>query len=212
MKIYEALSESIMDGQLKPGDPIIIEQIAAELGVSPTPVRESLARLAEQGVITKGQNGRMSVLQLSPGHVRDIYLVRGALEGLAAELAAPHITPAQLETLRDDLADILAMVDQGDYQQYIAAADEIFSLILNAANSPTLSRELAVLRLHTGFVRSLTKRFVADYVQVIHDELRAVVDALAAADPVAARQTMETYMRNSGRRVSQLIQMAGADG
>ncbi|MGH7964676.1 MAG: GntR family transcriptional regulator, partial [Candidatus Binatia bacterium] len=119
MKIYEALSERIMDGHLKPGDPIIIEQVAAQLEVSPTPVRESLARLAEQGVITKGRNGRMSVQQLTPEYVRDIYLVRGALEGLLAELAAPRITETQIATLRDDLADILTTVNRGHYQQYI---------------------------------------------------------------------------------------------
>lgn len=206
MKIYDALSERIMDGQLKPGDPIIIEQVAAQLGVSPTPVRESLARLAEQGLITKGQNGRLSLVRISTEHVCDVYQVRGALEGLAAELAAPHITPSDIETLRIALDDILAMVDQGEYQQYIAAADDIFGVILQAANSPALTRELAVLRLHTGFVRSMTKRFIRDYVQVIHDELQVVVDALVAADPVAARHAMEFHMRNSGVRVAQLIQ------
>lgn len=208
MKIYDALSERIMDGQLRPGDPIIIEQVAVQLGVSPTPVRESLARLAEQGVITKGQNGRLAVVRISTDHVRDVYQVRGALEGLAAELAAPRITPRDVVTLRVALDDILAMVDQGEYQQYIAAADDIFGVILQAANSRTLTRELAVLRLHTGFVRSMTKRFIRDYVQVIHDELQVVVDALAAADPIAGRWAMETYLRNSGERVAQLIQIA----
>lgn len=211
MKIYEALSERIMDGHLMPGDPIVMEQVAAQLEVSPTPVRESLARLAEQGVITKGRNGRMSVLQLTPEYVRDIYLVRGALEGLAAELAAPHITERAIATLRDDLADIPAMVDLGDYQQYIVAVDDIFVVIESTVNSQTLSRELTVLRLHTGFVRSLTKRFLSDYVQVIHDELEAVVDALAVHDPAAARQAMETYMRHSGRRVSRILSVAGDD-
>ena len=207
IEIYDALSERIMDGQLQPGDPIIIEQVAVQLGVSPTPVRESLARLAEQGLITKGQNGRLALVRISPEHVRDVYRVRAALEGLAAELAAPRITSDDIETLRVALDDILAMVDQGEYQQYIAAAEDIFGVILQAANSPALTRELAVLRLHTGFVRSMTKRFIGNYVQVIHDELRVVVDALVAADPAAARQAMEVYLRNSGDRVAHLIQI-----
>jgi DNA-binding GntR family transcriptional regulator len=211
MKIYDALSERIMDGHLKPGDPIIIEQVAAQLGVSPTPVRESLARLAEQGVITKGRNGRMSVLELTPAYVRDTYLVRSALEGLAAELAAPRITEEEIETLRFDLVEILRMVDQSDYQQYIVAADDIFSVIEATANNPTLSRELTVLRLHTGFVRSLTKGFLPDYVQVIHDELEAVVDALATHDPEASRNAMETYVRHSGQRVSRILHMVDDD-
>jgi DNA-binding GntR family transcriptional regulator len=212
MIIYDALAERLMNGQLKPGDPIVIEQVADELGVSPTPVRESLARLAEQGVITRGQNGRHSVLRINPDHVRDVYMVRGTLEGLAAELAAPRLTPQDIETLRIALADMLAMVDQGDYPQYIAAADDIFAVILNAADSPNLTRELAVLRLHTGFVRSLTRRFIKDYVQVIHDELEAVVDALAAADGAGARQAMEIYLRNSGQRVAHLLPLVDPDG
>jgi DNA-binding GntR family transcriptional regulator len=209
MQIYEALSERILDGYLKPGDPIIIEQVAAQLGVSPTPVRESLARLAEQGVITKGRNGRMSVQQLTPRYVRDIYLVRGTLEGLLAELAAPRVTAKDIQTLRDDLADILTTIDRGDYQQYIVAVDDIFGVIEGVVDSQTLSRELFVLRLHTGFVRSLTKRFVADYIQVLHDELQALVDGLADRDPVAARQAAERYVRNSGHRVAQILGMDG---
>lgn len=205
MKIYEALSERIMDGQLKPGDPIIIEQVASQLEVSPTPVRESLARLAEQGVITKGRNGRMSVQRLTPEYVRDIYLVRSVLEGLLAELAAPRISDEQVTSLRDDLADILTTVDRGDYQQYIVAVDDIFAVIEAIVDSQTLSRELFVLRLHTAFVRSLTKRFVGDYIQVLHEELLALVDALAVRDPVAARQAAELYVRNSGRRVARIL-------
>ncbi|MGH8006776.1 MAG: GntR family transcriptional regulator [Candidatus Binatia bacterium] len=205
MKIYEALSERIMDGHLKPGDPIIIEQVAAQLEVSPTPVRESLARLAEQGVITKGRNGRMSVQQLTPEYVRDIYLVRGALEGLLAELAAPRITETQIATLRDDLADILTTVNRGHYQQYIVAVDDIFGVVEGVVGSQTLSRELFVLRLHTAFVRSLTKRYVAEYIQVLHEELQALVDALADRDPAKARLAAERYVRNSGRRVAQIL-------
>lgn len=205
MKIYGVLSESIMEGHLKPGKSIIIEQIASQLGVSPTPVRESLIRLAEQGVITKGENGRLSLRRLTPSYVRDTYLVRSVVEGLAAELAAPRISESDIRTIRDDLDDILTTINQGDYQQYIASADDIFSLIEGAADSMILSRELSVLRLHTGFIRSLTKKYIGDYVQIIHDELFVVADGLAARDPDLARQAMETYVRNSGRRVAKLL-------
>lgn len=207
MKIYGALSERIMDGYLKPGKSIIIEQIASQLGVSPTPVRESLIRLAEQGVITKGENGRFSLRRLTPSYVRDTYLVRSVIEGLAAELAASRISESDLATIRDDLDDILTTINQGDYQQYIASADDIFRLIEGAADSMILSRELSVLRLHTGFVRSLTKKYIGDYVQTIHDELLVVADGLTARDPNLARQAMETYIRNSGRRVAMLLNL-----
>jgi hypothetical protein len=57
----------------------------------------------------------------------------------------------------------------------------------------------------------MTKRFIKDCIYEIHDELKAVVDALAVADPLAARKTMEVYMRNSGHRVAGLLHLADVD-
>lgn len=205
MKIYEALSESLISGLLAPGKPIIIEQVAQQLNVSPTPVRESMTRLAEQGVLVRGSNGRLSVAQLTPAYIRDIYLVRSVLEGLAAELAAPRVSPEILDAINVDLEDILTSVENEDYQQYVAAVDDIFIRIEQAANSTTLSRELSVLRLHCAYVRSLTKKRVKDYITPIHDELNVVAAFLENRDSKQARCAMETYFRNSGGRVAEIL-------
>lgn len=209
VKIYEALTERIVAGELRPGDPIIIEQIAAMLEVSPTPVRESLARLAEQGVITKGRNGRMSVLQLTPEYVRDSYFVRGALEGLAAELAATRITVEELAALHDHVESVSQYTTAGDFSLYKDAIDEIYSIIEAAAANPTLSRELAVLRFHTAFIRSRTRRYFPEQLDAIHRELRALVDALTRGDPEGARDAVVANMRNAGQRVAMLLQQRG---
>lgn len=209
VKIYEALTERIVAGELRPGDPIIIEQIAAMLEVSPTPVRESLARLAEQGVITKGRNGRMSILQLTPDYVRDSYFVRGALEGLAAELAATRITQEETVILHSSVAELQEYTTTGDFSLYKDSIDEIFNTIETAAASPTLSRELAVLRFHTAFIRSRTRRYFPEHLDAIHRELRVLVDALSRGDPDAARQAAIANMRNAGQRVATLLQQRG---
>jgi DNA-binding GntR family transcriptional regulator len=209
IKIYEALTERIVAGELRPGDPIIIEQVAAMLEVSPTPVRESLARLAEQGVITKGRNGRMSVLQLTPDYVRDSYIVRGALEGLAAELATPRLSDEAIATLHHDVADILAHTIAGNFGQYMVAIDELYNTIETAADSPTLSRELSVLRFHTAFIRSRTRRYFPEKCDNIHHEIRVLVDALTSRDPDAARRAAVANMTNAAHRVAALLQQRG---
>lgn len=209
VKIYEALAERIVAGELRPGDPIIIEQIAAMLDVSPTPVRESLARLAEQGVITKGRNGRMSVLQLTPEYVRDSFFVRGALEGLAAELAATRITADELATLQNHVEAIAQYTTLGDFSLYKDSIDEIYNIIEAAAANPTLSRELSVLRFHTAFIRSRTRRYFPEQLDAIHRELRALVDALARGDAQGARDTAVSNLRNAGQRVATILQQRG---
>lgn len=209
IKIYEALTERIVAGELRPGDPIIIEQIATMLDVSPTPVRESLARLAEQGVITKGRNGRMSVLKLTPDYVRDSYYVRAALEGLAAEMAAPTITDEAIVALHHGLADVLAHTNSGDFAAYKFAIDEIFGIIESTVASPTLSRELTVLRFHTAFIRSRTRHYFPEQLDAIHHELRDLVDALTRREPIAAREAAVANLRNAGERVALLLQLRG---
>ncbi len=209
VKIYEALTERIVAGELRPGDPIIIEQVAAMLDVSPTPVRESLARLAEQGVITKGRNGRMSVLQLTPEYVRDSYFVRGALEGLAAEMAAPRISDEEIDTLHHDVAEILEHTSTGNFRLYKEAIDEVFIIIEAAAASPTLSRQLSVLRFHTAFIRSRTRHYFPEQLDDIHRELKILVEALSRRDPDEARRAAVANMRNAGQRIATLLQLRG---
>ncbi|MQA10704.1 MAG: FCD domain-containing protein [Pseudonocardiaceae bacterium] len=90
-----------MGGLLPAGTSVPQDEIARRLGVSITPVREALRRLESEGLISYRAHRGATVAELSQDAARELYLLRGAIEGLCARLAADRITEAELGRLRE---------------------------------------------------------------------------------------------------------------
>jgi DNA-binding GntR family transcriptional regulator len=86
-QVYEALTDSISIGRLQPGERLVLDRLAEQLGVSQTPIREALARLMHDGIIEEAPHGKLRMISITPRYVSDAFLVRASLEGVAAELA-----------------------------------------------------------------------------------------------------------------------------
>jgi len=96
---YALILEAIDTGVYRPGDRLVESELAERFGVSRTPVREALQRLETQSLLTR--DGRsLIVASLDHTQLAELYIVRGALEGLAARLAARHATPEEVCVLR----------------------------------------------------------------------------------------------------------------
>lgn len=107
---YEMILEAIDTGTYKPGSRLVESELADRFGVSRTPIREALQRLETQSLLTR--DGRsLIVASLDHSQLSELYVVRGALEGLAARLAARHATPEELAVLRDMLESDRSLVN-----------------------------------------------------------------------------------------------------
>ncbi len=107
---YELILEAIDTGVYKPGSRLVESELADRFGVSRTPIREALQRLETQSLLTR--DGRsLIVASLDHSQLSELYVVRGALEGLAARLAARHATPEELAVLRDMLESDRALLN-----------------------------------------------------------------------------------------------------
>jgi DNA-binding transcriptional regulator YhcF (GntR family) len=103
--IAVALEDEIVSGAIAPGSVLRQEQLSERFQVSRTPIREALNRLEALGLVSLEPNRSVRVRTLSRGELREAFLVRAELEGLAAELAAPRMTDGDLPTfLRRDAA------------------------------------------------------------------------------------------------------------
>ncbi|MDA9208144.1 GntR family transcriptional regulator [Octadecabacter sp.] len=110
---YELILEAIDTGIYVPGSRLVESELAERFGVSRTPIREALQRLETQSLLTR--DGRsLIVASLDHSQLSELYVVRGALEGLAARLAARHATPEELAVLRDMLDADRKLVDDPD--------------------------------------------------------------------------------------------------
>src|SRR5216684_5948286 len=97
--IARLLEDEIVAGGIAPGTVLRQEQLSERFEVSRTPVREALRRLAALGIVSFEPNRGVRVRALSRAELREAFLVRAELESLAAELAAPRMTDADLEAL-----------------------------------------------------------------------------------------------------------------
>ncbi|MEU1301287.1 GntR family transcriptional regulator [Streptomyces shenzhenensis] len=97
-EVYWTLRKEIVDGVLRPNAPLVEDEIAARLGVSRTPVRESMQRLMADGLI-RSQRRRWVVHEYTQEEVAHLYEVRAGLEAQAARLAALRATPEERETI-----------------------------------------------------------------------------------------------------------------
>ena len=97
--VFESLRDAIADGRIAVGERVREEEIARELGVSRTPVREALQRLQQRGLLVFGTGRGLVVAELSQHQVLQLYAMREILEGSAARFAAQHATAADVAIL-----------------------------------------------------------------------------------------------------------------
>jgi DNA-binding GntR family transcriptional regulator len=101
--VLEQLSRAIVQGELAPGAKISEPEVARRLGISRAPLREAMRRLEERKLVTRAPRLGARVVVLSPERIQQIFVVREAIEGMAAREAATHIADAELVRLRAQL-------------------------------------------------------------------------------------------------------------
>ncbi|MFF1670218.1 GntR family transcriptional regulator [Nocardiopsis flavescens] len=193
-EVYEALRAEITDGLLPPGSPLVEDELAQRLGVSRTPVRESIQRLAVDGLVVSRRR-RWVVHVFTPEEVTEIYGVRAALESHAARLAAQRATDGQLEEIA---AQRQAMTNESMMvlPERARANDGFHDLITGASGN---ARMLATIRDHRLF--HFNRRIAALYDQ---EDLRTssqqhgrLIDALLARDADAAQEVARLHVEFS---------------
>lgn len=194
-EIYESLKMRIIGGDLPPGNRLVEEAIAADAGMSRTPVREALHRLEVDGLVeSKGRS--IVVVQFSAEDLAELCTVRESLEGLAARLAAlarSDIDVATLEHLLVESEDAAADDDTG---RFVALNHAFHEVIWTSARNRYLARQL-------GLLRSLIERR-QDTTLATHErraeaqiEHAAIVHAIVTRDPDAAEAAARAHFRNA---------------
>ena len=209
-EIAAAIRKRIMSGQIPIGAQMRQAELATELGVSRTPVREALRQLHTSGLIEVVPNRGAVVRVPSPWEVRDAYEVRAELEGLACERAVSRINDAELDELRaanqsmrDEVAKAKPKAPVDAEPPTVEYNDAFHTLIHRVADNEWLTREIneinhAFPRNVSWLVLTGNKRQREENVAE-HDR---IVDALAAGDAATARAEMRTHVKNTGEQLA----------
>lgn len=155
-RVYNAIREKILSGTYKENEELKETAVAAELGVSRTPVREALRQLELEGLVSIIPNKGAYVTGITKKDIHDIYMIRSYLEGLCARWACEHITDAQIE----DLEEILYLSDfharRGHSEQMVELDNKFHELIYKASGSKILNHVLSDFHQYVERVRKIT--------------------------------------------------------
>ncbi|WP_069385872.1 GntR family transcriptional regulator [Cellulosimicrobium cellulans] len=170
--VYGRLRDAIVDGTFEPGEQLRDGELAAWLGVSRTPVREALLRLAHSGLVVARPGRSTVVSELDPRTLREARDVVAAMHRLAVGEAVPLLTDADLDAMRDAARRFAAAVEAGDVDAAVAADDELHGIPVEVAGNRAVAD---VLEQYTPLLRRAERlRFAApDARESIarHDEL-----------------------------------------
>jgi DNA-binding GntR family transcriptional regulator len=201
--VFDTLLQSIASVRIKPGEPILKEEIAKELGVSRQPVTDAVNRLALMGLVTVVPQVATYVAKISPAAVMASAFLRSAVEAqVVHELASKPRAPT-IEALRSQLQEQAKLVGDNDVDGFHEADDGFHRLLAELAGLPELWEQTAAARLHLVRVRRLglprPGRMAVSYA-----EHSMVVDEIAAGRPRKAANTISRHIRyneNEVRRV-----------
>ena len=197
---YEELRRRVLSLELPPGEQLVPEELAAELRVSRTPVREALSLLARDHLVDMAPNGTTWVARPSEAYLSAVVDARKALEGWAAAEAAEKIAPHDVVKLQEQSAWAASILRRTGDAGPLAVADEaLHAKILETCGNPVLAKMLAPLADYRIWLRQLGLR-QGDHVAGNLDEHRAILEALRARDRDASRAAMEAHIEAGKRR------------
>lgn len=141
------LQSAILAGDLRPGERLSVPELARQLGVSRSPVREAVLNLVNIGLAVEEPRRGARVAGWTKAQLLEVYELRCALEGLAAGMAAQRIGAAELEQLRANIVEHAEMVATGNLERHIELDQEFHEILRNSAGNAELQAVLDSLRL-----------------------------------------------------------------
>ncbi len=203
-EIFDALHRQIIAGKYSPGDWLRQEDIANQMGVSMTPVREALDLLVAAGLAERVAYRGVRVREMSTKDIVEAYGMRLILEAIIAKEAAKHITPGQVQGLEKMLAEMLELHTLNEMSHIRQLSREFHSHIAEASNNDLLVKLYAVVSnafpdwlLYEAIFRK--PELLTTSIEDMYQEHTAVVDALKKRDEETTIQKSIEHVLESGK-------------
>ena len=193
-EVYGKLRDGLIAGQFIPGDVLVEGVLAESFGVSRSPVREALHRLADEGLLKIMPRSGYLVTAVSPSDIAENVHLRMLLEGEAARLSASRLSPEAIERLKE--IQRLEEEAQGDTVElnrelHMLVAENSGSKMLTKLIANLLDQDERMLRLHPLILNPRATR--------AHWE---IIEALEASDPAGAEAAMREHIREMASRIT----------
>ena len=192
--VFESLREAIINGVLEPGERLMEIQLAEEMGVSRTPVREAIRKLELENFVVMIPRKGAYVAGVSHKDIAEVFEIRSALEGLAAGLAAERATEEEIK----EMEKILLHHDREDMslEDIVSTDTDFHALVYKASRNERLIQILENLRVQIQRFRT-TSLSVPGRLKDAISEHQAIVEAIARQDGEEAQVLATAHIMNA---------------
>jgi DNA-binding GntR family transcriptional regulator len=194
--VLRHLARDIVEGRLRPGRHLVETQLCEELGVSRSPLREAIHRLAAEGLVDIIPRKGAFVATLTERDINDVFAVRAQLERLAARLAAQRATAADVEELRRQNEQCVAAVEAGDVNAFFMANDAFHAQLARIASNDYLAQLQ-----HAAAQRTYRPLFLylstTDHLDRSNQDHAALIEEIAAGHAGRAERLMADHLKSA---------------
>jgi DNA-binding GntR family transcriptional regulator len=195
MQVYSILRNDLLQGAYHPGEKLVESRLATKFGVSRGPIREAMGRLEQEGLVVQKGNYTY-VTEYTQKDVIDVYQCRKALESIAAELAAQHITDGELTKLEEALNKSEEAFRKGYSKEIIKNNILFHDIIVSSSRNDSLINLLGslsgkIIYYRSTIIGSYHRNDVNDdYIE----EHRAIFTEISKRNTQSAKKIMEKHM------------------
>jgi DNA-binding GntR family transcriptional regulator len=203
-RAYHQIREMIFDGTISAGTMLVEARLVRQLGMSRTPVREALHRLEAEGLLSALPRGGFTVVAVGDEDLRNLYMIRACLEGLAAATAATKLNRVDIARL-EDLYDEMGVAVEAGQDEELARLNREFHRAVAIASGNVHLREIL------DNVKGVFERFRATAVAnparraEAHAEHGELIEALKRRDAERARSIAEQHVHRALKQGTDLV-------
>ncbi len=202
-QVIDAIRDAIIEGKFKPGEKIPEQELAEQLGVSRTPIREAIHILEQQGLVLIVPKSGTFVAEVDPDEVRDSLYTRIAMEELAMRQAIERSTPEDWENLCHKLSDLLKRMKEAESKGSTIAATELdiewHTTLIDAAQNRSLSRVWRATGLQYLIwspERNLYPLADAKLSDITYDRHKELFEVIKRKDPDECSQAISLHIQH----------------
>jgi DNA-binding GntR family transcriptional regulator len=213
-QVRAQIKRLILSNRLRPGQPIVIQQLASELGVSQTPVREALAMLQHDGLVQMRPYEHSRIAKIAASDVREVWDMRLLLEPWAIESAALSLPVYELDTMAEALSCARENAKVSRFDSHLETDIKLHAIILKATGNGLFERLAQLVNDRSVRIRSLVESIApVNEVLTIIDEHCALLEALKAREPELARERLIAHLEaGKVRTLAALEQLEAGKG
>ena len=204
-EVTERLRDMIVQGELDPGVKLNERVLCERLRISRTPLREAIKYLASEGLVDLLPNRGAIVKPITAATVREMFVVLGALEQLAGELACIHATESDIAEIRAVHYQMLAHHARGELAQYFRCNQEIHMHLVSCSGNATLVNAYRALNGHVRRARYMANRSHDRWDEAVAEH-QQILDALLRRDGALLGALLRSHLANKMKVVIASLQ------